>query len=156
MSPIKSCSPPYETRTSYEPRENDSAAQHLYYPLPGSLTGWVAEHKRSLRVPRLIPDAWPVVWTLAMQLGMTPTAVKISRGNLSLFVHCTLRRVGRRTFDCPESASGEWGLGASEAEPLTSVRSRPWPRGASTGRGVPPPKGEQETTARSGWAGLVP
>ncbi|HEV8714699.1 MAG TPA: ATP-binding protein, partial [Candidatus Binatia bacterium] len=51
--------------------------QTLRYPLSGSLTGWVAEHQRPLRVPRLTPEEWPVVWKLAKQLETEPTPCAI-------------------------------------------------------------------------------
>ena len=50
-----------------------TALQTLRYPLLGSLTGWVAEYQRPLRVPRLTPEEWPIVWKLAEQLGTEPT-----------------------------------------------------------------------------------
>jgi len=55
----------------------DQAFQTRRYALSGSLTGWVAEHKCPLRVPRLTPEEWPSVWQLTEQLGMTPTPCAI-------------------------------------------------------------------------------
>ena len=49
----------------------------LRYPLAGSLTGWVAEHRRTLRVARLTPEEWPLVWQLAGQLHTTPAPVAV-------------------------------------------------------------------------------
>lgn len=43
--------------------------QPLRYPWQGSLAGWVAEHKRSLRAFRLITEEWPTSAKLAEQLG---------------------------------------------------------------------------------------
>src|SRR5262249_40634393 len=54
-----------------------TAFQTLRYPLSGSLTGWVAEHQRPLRVPRLTQEEWPTVWKLAEQLGTQPPPVAI-------------------------------------------------------------------------------
>lgn len=59
-----------ELLTSYG---GDRAFRRLRYPLPGSLTGWVAAHRRPLRVPRLTRHEWPAVWRLAEQLGASPT-----------------------------------------------------------------------------------
>lgn len=59
-----------ELLTSYG---GDGTLHRLRYPLPGSLTGWVAAHRRPLRVPRLTQHEWPVVWQLAEQLGTRPT-----------------------------------------------------------------------------------
>lgn len=49
-----------------------STLQPLRYSLAGSLTGWVAEHKRPLRVFRLTPEEWPTSWHLGEQLGAPP------------------------------------------------------------------------------------
>src|SRR5258705_7238472 len=42
------------------------------YPLEGSLAGWVASQKRSLRVLRVTQEDWPVSWQLGEQLGEPP------------------------------------------------------------------------------------
>lgn len=54
-----------------------AAVHTLRYPLQGSLTGWVAEHQRPLRVSRLNQEEWPIVWRLAEQLGATPSPVAV-------------------------------------------------------------------------------
>jgi PAS domain S-box-containing protein len=56
---------------------SNSSFQTSRYALFGSLTGWVAEHKCPLRVPRLTPEEWPSVWKLTEQLGMKPTPCAI-------------------------------------------------------------------------------
>jgi len=43
--------------------------QPLRYPWQGSLAGWVAEHRRSLRLSRLTAKEWPTSMKLAEQLG---------------------------------------------------------------------------------------
>jgi PAS domain S-box-containing protein len=53
------------------------AFRTLRYPLAGSLTGWVARHRRPLRVPRLTREEWPAVWHVAEQLGVSPTPVAV-------------------------------------------------------------------------------
>ncbi len=53
------------------------AFRTLRYPLAGSLTGWVARHRRPLRVPRLTREEWPAVWHAAEQLGVSPTPVAV-------------------------------------------------------------------------------
>src|SRR5262249_20598016 len=55
----------------------DASSHTLRYPLPGSLTGWVAAHQRPLRVPRLTPQEWPAVWKIAEQLGAVPAQVSV-------------------------------------------------------------------------------
>ncbi len=50
---------------------------NLRYPLAGSLAGWVANHKRPLRVFRLTPDEWPSVWQLGEQLGVLPSNISV-------------------------------------------------------------------------------
>lgn len=54
-----------------------ATTQTFRYPLPGSLTGWVAEHQRTLRIPRLTREEWPIVWKLAEQLGAAPPPLAI-------------------------------------------------------------------------------
>jgi PAS domain S-box-containing protein len=54
-----------------------TTTQTFRYPLLGSLTGWVAEHQRTLRIPRLIREEWPIVWKLAEQLGAPPPPLAI-------------------------------------------------------------------------------
>lgn len=54
-----------------------ATTQTFRYPLPGSLTGWVAEHQRALHIPRLTREEWPVVWRLAEQLGVEPPPLTI-------------------------------------------------------------------------------
>jgi GAF domain-containing protein len=49
----------------------------LRYPLEGSLAGWVANQKRSLRVLRMTQEDWPVSWQLAEQLGEPPVNVSV-------------------------------------------------------------------------------
>lgn len=49
----------------------------LRYPLAGSLTGWVAEHRQPLRVSRFTREEWPLVWQLAEQLNATPAPVAV-------------------------------------------------------------------------------
>ena len=58
-----------ELTTTYGP---PPAFHTLRYPLAGSLTGWVAQHRRPLRVARLTPEEWPLVWQLAEQLKPPP------------------------------------------------------------------------------------
>ena len=41
----------------------------LRYSWAGSMVGWVAEQKRSLRVPRLTEKEWPTSWTLGETIG---------------------------------------------------------------------------------------
>jgi len=54
-----------------------ATTQTFRYPLPGSLTGWVAEHQRTLRIPRLTREEWPIVWKLAEQLGAAPPPLAV-------------------------------------------------------------------------------
>jgi PAS domain S-box-containing protein len=61
-----------EIITSYEA---DATFHHWRYPLTGSLAGWVAEHKRPLRVFRLTPEEWPTSWRVGEQCGAPPTQV---------------------------------------------------------------------------------
>ncbi|MSQ48353.1 MAG: PAS domain S-box protein [Deltaproteobacteria bacterium] len=43
--------------------------QPFRYHWHGSLAGWVADHKRSLRLSRLLPSEWPTSVKLAKELG---------------------------------------------------------------------------------------
>jgi PAS domain S-box-containing protein len=54
-----------------------TAVHATRYPLAGSLTGWVVEHRRPLRVPQLTPQDWPAVWQLAAQFGAVPTNLSV-------------------------------------------------------------------------------
>lgn len=47
------------------------------YPLEGSLAGWVARQKRSLRVSRVTPKDWPVSWQLGERLGEPPANISV-------------------------------------------------------------------------------
>ncbi|MBI3795653.1 MAG: PAS domain S-box protein [Deltaproteobacteria bacterium] len=62
-----------EISTSYT-----TAALHaLRYPLVGSLAGWVATHKRPLRVASVTAEEWPTSWQVAVQLGAPPLQVSV-------------------------------------------------------------------------------
>ena len=49
----------------------------LRYPWAGSMVGWIAEQKRSLRVPRLTEKEWPTSWALGKQLGGNPGQISV-------------------------------------------------------------------------------
>ncbi len=49
----------------------------LRYPWVGSMVGWIAEQKRSLRVPRLTEKEWPTSWALGKQLGGNPGQISV-------------------------------------------------------------------------------
>src|SRR5262249_28613853 len=62
-----------EISTSY----SATALHALRYPLAGSLAGWVATHKRPLRVTHFTPEEWPTSWQVAERLGTPPTQVSV-------------------------------------------------------------------------------
>lgn len=55
----------------------DDTFQTLRYPLVGTLAGWVAEHRKPLRVFRITPEEWPIPWRLGEQCGSPPTQVSV-------------------------------------------------------------------------------
>jgi transcriptional regulator with GAF, ATPase, and Fis domain len=62
-----------EIATSY----HATTLHALRYPLAGSLAGWVATHKRPLRVTSFTPEEWPTSWQVAEQLGAPPAQVSV-------------------------------------------------------------------------------
>ena len=55
----------------------DGTFRTLCYPLGGSLTEWVATHRRSLRIVQLTREEWPAVWAQAERLSASPPLLSI-------------------------------------------------------------------------------
>jgi len=59
-----------ELTTTYGKRAPEG--HPIRYPWAGTMSEWVVEQQRPLRVPRLTAEAWPRSWKLAQELGGTP------------------------------------------------------------------------------------